>query len=62
MTKRATVAGYARISQDRSGEELGVTRQLQDCRAESELPPRGDRDGRARRVALDALDMDTVLA
>jgi len=34
MTKR-TAAVYARISQDRSGDELGVTRQLQDCRAEA---------------------------
>jgi len=36
MTKRAAVAVYARISQDRSGEELGVRRQLTDCRAEAE--------------------------
>ena len=36
MTKRAAVAVYARISQDRSGEELGVRRQLADCRAEAE--------------------------
>ena len=37
MTNRAAVALYARISQDRSGEELGVRRQLADCRAEAEL-------------------------
>ncbi|GGG49721.1 serine recombinase [Kocuria dechangensis] len=37
MTKtRSAVAIYARISQDRTGEELGVKRQLQDCRAEAE--------------------------
>ncbi|ADG74135.1 Resolvase domain protein [Cellulomonas flavigena DSM 20109] len=35
MTKRTAVAVYARISQDRSGEELGVRRQLADCRAEA---------------------------
>jgi len=35
MTKRSAVAVYARISQDRSGEELGVRRQLDDCRAEA---------------------------
>lgn len=35
MTKRTAVAVYARISQDRSGEELGVRRQLDDCRAEA---------------------------
>ncbi|GAB2604356.1 recombinase family protein [Kocuria himachalensis] len=34
--KRSAVAIYARISQDRTGEELGVKRQLQDCRAEAE--------------------------
>ena len=33
---RSAVAIYARISQDRTGEELGVKRQLQDCRAEAE--------------------------
>lgn len=37
MTKtRSAVAIYARISQDRTGDELGVTRQLEDCRAEAE--------------------------
>jgi DNA invertase Pin-like site-specific DNA recombinase len=36
MAKRSAVAVYARISQDRSGEELGVRRQLADCRAEAE--------------------------
>ena len=35
MTKRMAVAVYARISQDRSGDELGVRRQLEDCRAEA---------------------------
>ena len=35
MTKRMAVAVYARISQDRSGDELGVRRQLSDCRAEA---------------------------
>lgn len=30
-----SVAIYARISQDRDGERLGVTRQLEDCRAEA---------------------------
>lgn len=33
---RKAVALYARISQDRSGEGLGVQRQLKDCRAEAE--------------------------
>ncbi|MGQ1836948.1 recombinase family protein [Kocuria turfanensis] len=37
MTKtRSAVAIYARISQDRTGEELGVRRQLEDCRAEAQ--------------------------
>lgn len=36
MTTRTAVAIYARISQDRTGEELGVTRQLEDCRAEAQ--------------------------
>ncbi|MFE7630274.1 recombinase family protein [Kocuria sp. NPDC057446] len=37
MTKtRSAVAIYARISQDRTGEELGVKRQLADCRTEAE--------------------------
>lgn len=36
MSSRLSVAVYARISQDRSGDELGVTRQLVDCRAEAE--------------------------
>lgn len=35
MTKRTSAAIYARISQDRSGDELGVKRQLADCRAEA---------------------------
>ncbi len=35
MSKRSAVAVYARISQDRSGDELGVRRQLADCRAEA---------------------------
>lgn len=35
MTTRTSVAIYARISQDRSGDELGVKRQLADCRAEA---------------------------
>ncbi len=30
------MAIYARISQDRTGEELGVKRQLADCRTEAE--------------------------
>lgn len=33
---RSAVGIYARISQDRTGEELGVKRQLLDCRAEAE--------------------------
>lgn len=36
MVRRSAVAVYARISQDRSGDELGVRRQLEDCRAEAE--------------------------
>lgn len=36
MTTRTAVAIYARISQDRSGDQLGVQRQLSDCRAEAE--------------------------
>ena len=36
MSIKQSVAIYARISQDRSGDELGVTRQLQDCRNEAE--------------------------
>ncbi|WP_255499967.1 recombinase family protein [Actinotalea sp. JY-7885] len=36
MTHRTAVAVYARISQDRSGEELGVRRQLADCRVEAQ--------------------------
>jgi site-specific DNA recombinase len=35
MTTKTAVALYARISQDRSGDELGVSRQLKDCRAEA---------------------------
>jgi len=36
MTTRSAVAVYARISQDRSGDELGIRRQLADCYAEAE--------------------------
>lgn len=36
MSKRTAVAVYVRISQDRTGEELGVKRQEEDCRAEAE--------------------------
>jgi DNA invertase Pin-like site-specific DNA recombinase len=36
MATPSSVAIYARISQDRSGDELGVKRQLADCRAEAE--------------------------
>jgi len=36
MPTRSAVAVYARISQDRSGEALGVGRQLADCRAEAQ--------------------------
>jgi len=36
MMKRMAAAVYARISQDRSGQELGVRRQLEDCRAEAD--------------------------
>ncbi len=36
MSMKRSVAVYARISQDRSGDELGVTRQLRDCVAEAE--------------------------
>ncbi len=36
MSVKRSVAVYARISQDRSGDELGVTRQLRDCLAEAE--------------------------
>ena len=32
MSKRTAVAVYVRISQDRTGEELGVARQVADCR------------------------------
>lgn len=35
MSLRTAVAIYARISQDREGTALGVTRQLEDCRAEA---------------------------
>lgn len=35
MSKRSAVAVYVRISQDRTGEELGVKRQEDDCRAEA---------------------------
>ena len=37
MTKRTQVAIYARISQDRSGEGLGVQRQLEDCREQARM-------------------------
>ena len=36
MAKRTFAAIYARISQDRSGDALGVARQVRDCRAEAE--------------------------
>lgn len=36
MRSRHAVAIYARISQDRDGNQLGVRRQLTDCRAEAE--------------------------
>jgi site-specific DNA recombinase len=36
MLQRTAVAIYARISQDRDGEGLGVKRQVDDCRAEAE--------------------------
>src|SRR3712207_2313345 len=36
MSQRTAVAVYARISQDRDGEGLGVKRQLDDCRAEAQ--------------------------
>src|SRR5690348_9505206 len=36
MSQRSAVAVYARISQDREGDGLGVTRQVDDCRAEAE--------------------------
>ncbi|WP_430868221.1 recombinase family protein [Demequina aurantiaca] len=36
MTNRHAVALYARISRDPNGDMLGVTRQLEDCRAEAE--------------------------
>jgi site-specific DNA recombinase len=36
MHRRTAVAIYARISQDRDGEGLGVKRQVEDCRAEAE--------------------------
>lgn len=35
MATKHAVAVYARISQDRTGDELGVTRQLRDCLAEA---------------------------
>lgn len=50
MTTRTSVALYARISQDRTGEELGVTRQLKDCRAEA--------DRRGWQVAEEYVDDD----
>ncbi|VXB92875.1 recombinase family protein [Nocardioides sp. AX2bis] len=36
MPERRAVAIYARISQDRDGQQLGVRRQLSDCRAEAD--------------------------
>src|SRR5688572_7056192 len=36
MQKPNAVAVYARISQDRAGEGLGIRRQVEDCRAEAE--------------------------
>ena len=35
MTTRRAAAIYARISQDRDGNQLGIQRQLEDCRAEA---------------------------
>jgi site-specific DNA recombinase len=35
MAEPGAVAIYARISQDRDGDGLGVLRQLQDCREEA---------------------------
>lgn len=35
MGLRSSVAVYARISQDREGDGLGVKRQLDDCRADA---------------------------
>jgi DNA invertase Pin-like site-specific DNA recombinase len=47
---RSAVAIYTRISQDRTGEELGIKRQLQDCRAEA--------DRRGWHVAEEYVDDD----
>ncbi len=51
VTSRAAVAIYARISRDPSGDMLGVTRQLEDCRAEAER--------RGWTVAEEYVDDDT---
>jgi site-specific DNA recombinase len=51
MTTRDAVAIYARISRDPSGDLLGVTRQLEDCRAEAER--------RGWTVAEEYVDDDT---
>src|SRR4051794_23658042 len=36
MTSRTAAAIYARISKDRDGTQLGIQRQLADCRAEAD--------------------------
>ncbi len=51
MVKRTAVAIYARISRDPDGDMLGVTRQLEDCRAEAER--------RGWTVAEEYVDDDT---
>jgi len=51
MAERTAVALYARISRDPSGDMLGVTRQLEDCRAEAER--------RGWKVAEEYVDDDT---
>lgn len=51
MTRRTAVAIYARISRDPNGDMLGVTRQLEDCRAEAER--------RGWTVAEEYVDDDT---
>jgi hypothetical protein len=57
MTKtRSAVAVYSRITQDRTGEELGVKRQLQDRRAEAEL----DMNMTASPRRQDELPMDEM--
>lgn len=51
MAERTAVALYARISRDPNGDLLGVTRQLEDCRAEAER--------RGWTVAEEYVDDDT---